>query len=351
MCNTWMRPSALKGRCPTYVRICCDMSVSKPFPQCSLSDLAHAIVEESSVTSASALDAATTDRLLPPLRSAALTQAVLLRHPLVHDGSGLKCDASALSKRAWCSMLRDLFDAAGVDVSDAALLQVYIVCKQCAQRGRVQVSEALPLTAFEYDDPFLGRRVRVCVAQLRQVDAPLQLMQLLLRLQLPRGRSSRADVLRPSPPLCHMQAALWPAQRARAMPGFTALLSRRLSTAPASLKVYFRSAAGWKAFIFSRVISGHVSRLQVLLLPCEMARCLCLLTRAAALSGSMRADLAWRRQQLRHAPAPRLLTPPVFRRRLLLLASSASAASSKRPKTATLLSCLIMLWPIPLALA
>ena len=207
------------------------------------------------------------------------------------------------------------------------------------------------VATFEYDDPFLGRRVRVCVAQLRQVDAPLQLMQLLLRLQLPRGRSSRADVLRPSPPLCHMQAALWPAQRARAMPGFTALLSRRLSTAPASLEVYFRSAAGWKAFIFSRVISGHVSRLQVLLLPCEMASCLCLLTRAAALSGSMRADLAWRRQQLRHAPASRLLTPPVFRRRLLLLASSASAASSKRPKTATLLSCLIMLWPIPLALA
>ena len=207
------------------------------------------------------------------------------------------------------------------------------------------------MATFEYDDPFLGRRVRVCVAQLRQVDAPLQLMQLLLRLQLPRGRSSRADVLRPSPPLCHMQAALWPAQRARAMPGFTALLSRRLSTAPASLKVYFRSAAGWKAFIFSRVISGHVSRLQVLLLPCETASCLCLLTRAAALSGSMRADLAWRRQQLRHAPAPRLLTPPVFRRRLLLLASSASAASSKLLKTATLLSRLIMLWPIPLALA
>ena len=207
------------------------------------------------------------------------------------------------------------------------------------------------VATFEYDDPFLGRRVRVCVAQLRQVDAPLQLMQLLLRLQLPRGRSSRADVLRPSPPLCHMQVALWPAQRARAMPGFTALLSHRLSTAPASLEVYFRSAAGWKAFIFSRVISGHVSRLQVLLLPCEMARCLCLLTRAAALSGSMRADLAWRRQQLRHAPAPRLLTAPVFRRRLLLLASSASAASSKRLRTASLLSCLIMLWPIPLALA
>ena len=204
------------------------------------------------------------------------------------------------------------------------------------------------VATFEYDDPFLGRRVRVCVAQLRQVDAPLQLMQLLLRLQLPRGRSSRADVLRPSPPLCHMQAALWPAQRARAMPGFTALLSHRLSTAPASLNVYFRSAAGWKALVICRVISGHVSRLQVRL---RHRAVLFLLTRAAALSGSMRADLAWRRQQLRHAPAPRLLTPPVFRRRLLLLASSASAASSKRLRTASLLSCLIMLWPISLALA
>ncbi len=47
------------------------------------------------------------------------------------------------------------------------------------------------------------------------------------------------------------------------MPGFTALLSHRLSTAPASLNVYFRSAAGWKALVICRVISGHVSRLQV----------------------------------------------------------------------------------------
>jgi hypothetical protein len=196
----------------------------------------------------------------------------------------------------------------------------------------MSLSKAFPhcslpeLVSFEYDDPFLGRRVRVCAAQLRQVDAPLQLIQLALWLHLPRGRSSRADLLRSAPPLGHMQVAFWPAQRARVMPGFTALLCHRLSTAPAALKVYFRSAAGWKALVFSRVISGHVSRLQVRLLRCEIVPCLCLLTGSAALSGSMRAGLAWRRQQLRHASAPRLLTPPVFCRLLLLLASSASAA-------------------------
>ena len=45
---------------------------------------------------------------------------------------------------ACCSMLRDLLEAAGVDVSDAVRLRVYLVCKQCARRGRVQVSPLAP---------------------------------------------------------------------------------------------------------------------------------------------------------------------------------------------------------------
>jgi hypothetical protein len=107
------------------------MSLSKPFSQCSLSDIAPAISADASATSA--LDPATADRLLPALRNAALTEAVLLRHPLVRDRSGLKCDGSARSKRAWCGMLRDLACTAGVDPSDAALHQVYLVCKECCQ--------------------------------------------------------------------------------------------------------------------------------------------------------------------------------------------------------------------------
>jgi hypothetical protein len=36
-------------------------------------------------------------------------------------------------------MLRDLADAAGVDVSDAALLRVYFVFKECAKLDHVQL--------------------------------------------------------------------------------------------------------------------------------------------------------------------------------------------------------------------
>jgi hypothetical protein len=54
------------------------------------------------------------------------------------------CTGTADSKRACCSMLRDLLEAAVIDVSDAARLRVYLVCRQCARRGRVQVSPLAP---------------------------------------------------------------------------------------------------------------------------------------------------------------------------------------------------------------
>jgi hypothetical protein len=123
------------------------MSLPKPFSHCSLSDLAPVISADASAASARALDPATADRLLPALRNAALTEAVLLRHPLVRDRSGLKCDGSVYSKRAWCGMLRDLVAAAGVDVSDAALLRVYLLCKECAKLERAQVCSASPASA------------------------------------------------------------------------------------------------------------------------------------------------------------------------------------------------------------
>ena len=141
----------------------------------------------------SALDAAAAAQLLPRLADAKATEAVLQRHPLVRGASGLVCTGTAESKQAWCSMLRDLFSAAGhrqdnvaaaagfarldnsdgtvnsicagtkdqclenqrlLDyqqgkkgfgapaaalVSDAAILRVYLVCRQCCRRGRVRV--------------------------------------------------------------------------------------------------------------------------------------------------------------------------------------------------------------------
>ena len=65
------------------------MSLPKPFSLCTLSDLAPAISADASAASARALDPATASRLLPALRNAEPTEAVLLRHPLVRDRSGL----------------------------------------------------------------------------------------------------------------------------------------------------------------------------------------------------------------------------------------------------------------------
>jgi hypothetical protein len=237
--------------------------MSKPFSQCSLFDLAHAIFEHARAASACALDSATADRLLPALRNAALTKAVLSRHPLVRDHSGLKCDGSAHSKRAWCGMLRDLVTAAGVDVSDAALLRVYLVCKECAKRGRVQ----LPLT-FKYHDHFLGKVVRILVVQHLQIAAPLMLVKAALRFARSRAAPGTALHQPPmaSPSVGCTQVALFAAHRVRFMFGFTAKVCDRASNVDACAIEYFRTAVRWRTCIMEHVMAGYVSKVQVCLL-------------------------------------------------------------------------------------
>ncbi len=242
------------------------MSLSKAFSQCSLSDLTLAISAHASA--ASALDSATADRLLPTLRNAALTAAVLLRHPLVRDRSGLKCDGSTSSERAWCGMLRDLFDTAGVDVSDAALLRVYLACKEYAERGHVQLS-----LTFEYHDHFLGKAMRIPVLHRVQIAAPLMLIKPALRYE--RGRAAPGTALhQPQPTLGCMQVALWPAQRVRFMFGFTVKACDLASTAPASSRVHFMTASRWRTCMLQHVMVGYVFKVEVRLLLRRSARCL-----------------------------------------------------------------------------
>jgi hypothetical protein len=113
--------------------------MSKPFVQCSLSDLALEISLAACAAACSALNAASAAQLLPRLADAEATESVLQRHPLVRRASGLVCTGTAENRQAWRSMLRDLFSASGAAVSDAALLRVYLVCRQCCKRGRVRL--------------------------------------------------------------------------------------------------------------------------------------------------------------------------------------------------------------------
>jgi len=141
----------------------------KPFAQCSLADLAHELQLAALGVSGSALSADIVARITPCLLDDAHTQAVLQQHPHVGCGSGLVCSGAAGSKQAWCSMLRDLFHRAGVSVSDAAQLRVYLVVKQCAKLGRVRLpwSGRWSLQLFAALEQLHGARVflRVCNAQ------------------------------------------------------------------------------------------------------------------------------------------------------------------------------------------
>ena len=147
--------------------------MTKPFDACSLADFAHELqlAAREASGSGSALSADVVARITPCLLDHAHSVSILLRHPrcFVVGSRGLVCSPAANSKQAWCSMLRDLFHGAGISVSDAAQLRVYLVVKQCAKLGRVRLpwSGRWCLQLFAAAEQLHGARVflRVCNAQ------------------------------------------------------------------------------------------------------------------------------------------------------------------------------------------
>ena len=193
-------------------------------------------------------------------------------------------------------MLRDLAGAAGVDACNAALLRVYRVCKECAKLERAQVCSASPASGaaedggalaappaaaapprtassslsaardppltFTYHDRFLGKAVCIPVLHHLQIAAPLKLVAPALHFA--RGRAAAgAAPQQPAPPVGCMLVELWPAQRTRFMFGLTVKACDRASTAPASSRVYFRTASRWSSGILRRVMAGYGSKVQV----------------------------------------------------------------------------------------
>jgi hypothetical protein len=118
----------------------------------------------------------------------------------------------------------------------------------------------------EYHDHFLGKVLVIPVEQRHQLDAHLLFVNALLRFSRGRCAALGTALPQPPPPVGHTQFALWPAQRVRGMPELTATTCHRLSTAPASLNMYFRVTSGWRTLILDRVVSGYMNTIQVQLL-------------------------------------------------------------------------------------
>ena len=95
------------------------------------------------------------------------------------------------------------------------------------------------------------------------IDAPLQFIQRAWWFHVQKTPLSLRTALhqRP-PPVVDMQAALWPAQRARLMFSLTAMTCKRMSTAPG---VPFRTACQWlwMMLVISRVMARYVSNFQM----------------------------------------------------------------------------------------
>jgi hypothetical protein len=113
--------------------------MTKPFSLCSLSDLAHEISLGMPALAALLLPCFTDEELVTHIMQ-------YQSHPLVQGASGLQCTDTVDSERAWCSMLRNLFGASGIDVSDAVLYRVYVVCQACSRRGLVRLGDAAALS-------------------------------------------------------------------------------------------------------------------------------------------------------------------------------------------------------------
>ena len=243
---------------------------TKPFAQCSIVDLAHEIsLAASASPSPSALDSAAAQLLLPSLRNADLVEAVLQRHPRVQSSEGLMCFATPASKQAWCEMLRDLFQSAGVAVSDAACLRVYLVLKECAKRGRVTLAPAR--SSHLLHDHFLGKNVCVSFALEERTSIALPLQLILTAMLLHEQRQHHlhpAPALRPL--LKFTQKGYGCAQAARGMFAWVAAAALGLVT-PASPNIFVSRQC--EHSIVARVLVGYFFKVKVR--PATRAQWLC----------------------------------------------------------------------------
>jgi hypothetical protein len=245
-------------------------SQTKPFAQCSIVDLAHEISLAASASlspSAQPLDSAAAQLLSPSLRNADLVEAVLQRHPRVQSSEGLTCFDTPASQQAWLEMLRDLFQSAGVAVSDAACLRVYLVLMECAKRGRVTLAPAR--SSHLLHDHFLSKNVCVSFEERTSIALPLQLI--LTAMLLHEQRQHHLHPAPAQPPLLKFtQKGYGCAQAARGMFAWVAAAAHALVT-PASPNIFVSRQC--EHSIVARVLVGYFLKVKVR--PATRAQWLC----------------------------------------------------------------------------
>ena len=157
----------------------------------------------------------------------------------------------------------------------------------------VSSSSSVSSKALEFPDRLTGRRASLALVadgklQLpahlyAHIMRPLELMQAaawFFARQSPGMKRHREE---PPPPLGYMLTECSPCVPVRVMCGCVATACRRLATAPAGVRVMYRTTGRWAAWIMERVTRGRVKKVQVRLQrrACCAVRCAVCLTRAA----------------------------------------------------------------------
>jgi hypothetical protein len=153
--------------------------------------------------------------------------------------------------------------------------------------AEVASSSAMSSNVLSFTDRLTVRPVSLALvadgkllspAQLRaQIKRPLELMKAAAWFFARQSTGMKRHREIPPPPLGHMLTEFSPCVPVRVMFGCVAAACRRVATAPAGMRVFYRTTDFWEGLIMERVTRGRVRRVQVWLQrrACCAVRCAC----------------------------------------------------------------------------
>jgi hypothetical protein len=163
--------------------------------------------------------------------------------------------------------------AAGPSVSRSAAATGSVAVSSSSKPSIAVSSSSKPSIALSFTDHFIGRRVSLCTdaegyplppaGQRAQIKRPLELMKAAAWFFERRSPGIKRHREEPPMPLGHMLTEFPPSVPVRLMFGCVATACRRLATAPASMKVFYRTMWRWAGWIMERATRCRGSRVQV----------------------------------------------------------------------------------------